>query len=540
MTRELQSVEVLDWNSPLDENAISRLSEILPEHVASRRWYRSKTRSISKIDVEDVLALEGIQAYLLILRISHADGAGDRYVLPVSVGQADLEELEETVLRLTCPSGERRTLYSALGDERFRRALLNAVVCESKIEGRNGVLVASRTAALDEKCQPDALPLIESFVSRAEQSNTSIIYRDRYILKLFRKLESGVNPDVEIGRFLTERGFKHTPAVLGSLEYRPKGEGGVHGTGILQQFVANKGDAWKYTLESLEQFFRKALAGGHEPPVRSSEHPLELMNEKVPAELRSFIGPYLESAALLGQRTAEMHAALTAPNGGPDFAPQPFTREDGHKLYEDCLGQADIAFEALRRKQAVLTGPVAESVRQVLSIEHKVADRFAAVQKQQISTLQIRHHGDYHLGQVLYTGEDFMIIDFEGEPARSLAERRAKALALRDVAGMVRSFQYAAFAALFGQVPGVPTEGEAVQAVEAWADAWNAAVSATYLKGYFQQASSLPFVPADDGERRVLLDAFLLQKALYEVAYELNNRPDWLQIPLLGILSLVS
>ncbi len=212
----------------------------------------------------------------------------------------------------------------------------------------------------------------------------------------------------------------------------------------------------------------------------------------------------------------------------------------GTSFTENCLGQADIAFEALRRKETALAGPVTGIARQVLKIEHKIRDRFAAVQNQQVDTVQIRHHGDYHLGQVLYTGEDFMIIDFEGEPARSLAERRAKALALRDVAGMVRSFQYAAFAALFGQVPGVPTEGEAVQAVEAWAAAWNAAISSTYLKGYFEQAANAPFVPAKNEERRVLLDAFLLQKALYEVAYELNNRPDWLQIPLRGILSLVS
>ncbi len=333
MIRELQVVEVVDWSSPLDKNVVGRLSEILPEHVASRRWYRSKTRSISKIEIEDVLALQGTEAHLLILRISYTDGASDHYVLPVSVARGDLEDVEETVVRLTSRSGEQGVLYSALGDEQFRQALLNALVCESNIEGRNGVLVAARTTALNEKCQPGALPRIESFVSRAEQSNTSIIYRDRYILKLFRKLESGVNPDVEIGRFLTERGFKHTPAVLGSLEYRPKGEGGVHGAGILQQFVPNKGDAWKYTLESLEQFFQKALASNNRPPLRSSEHPLELMNEEIPAELRSFIGPYLESAALLGQRTAEMHAALTDPNGGPDFAPEPFTREDGHKLY---------------------------------------------------------------------------------------------------------------------------------------------------------------------------------------------------------------
>ncbi len=309
---------------------------------------------------------------------------------------------------------------------------------------------------------------------------------------------------------------------------------------ILQQFVPNQGDAWSYTLISLGDFFANALASKRDPPNLPNEHPLGLIGQEIPSELRSFIGPYLESAALLGKRTAEMHAALADGNGGPDFAPEAFTAEDAHQLHRDLLGQADITFQLLRRKQAVLTGAVADQARELLRIEHRVNERFAAVGQHPISAVRIRHHGDYHLGQVLYTGQDFMIIDFEGEPARPLSERRAKVLALRDVAGMIRSFQYAAFAALFGQVPGIPGEPAMLELVALWAAAWNAYVSATYLRAYFEEARGLPFVPSEWSERRILLDAFLLQKALYEVAYELNNRPDWLRIPLRGILGLVA
>jgi maltose alpha-D-glucosyltransferase/alpha-amylase len=325
--------------------------------------------------------------------------------------------------------------------------------------------------------------------------------------------------------------------VLGSLSYQREEQ--TFAVGILQSFVRNEGDAWKYTLEQLAGFFKLALASASEPPRLRTEHPLELVTEEIPAEVGDYAGDYLASAALLALRTAEMHAALADPRGGPDFAPEPFTEADAQQLHRELIAQADITFELLRRKQASLRGAAAEAARQVLHLENRVAERFRVIETQRIATVRIRHHGDYHLGQVLYTGRDFMIIDFEGEPARPLVERRAKALALRDVAGMVRSFQYAAFAALFGQVPGVDISEESRARIESWAAVWNAYVSATYLGAYFEAAEGKPFVPTSMREGRILLDAFLLQKALYEVAYELNNRPDWLQIPLMGILSLI-
>ncbi len=539
-TTGVTALQVRSLADPLNEVAIAKLGEALPEYVATRRWFRAKTRTIDKIDVEDALPLPGTQAHLLILNVQYAAGESDKYILPVAIGPESAARAEESLARVRAESGEEGTLYSALEDDSFRDVLLNLIVCETRIEGQSGVLKATRTGALRDNCDASAgARHVESFVSRAEQSNTSIIYRDRYILKLFRKLESGTNPDVEIGTFLTARGFKNTPAVLGSLEYQSKNDEESYGAGLLQQFVPNKGDAWKYTLESLQNFFERALTKKRTPPRLQTEHPIELIGQEIPTEIRTPIESYLRSASLLGKRTAEMHASLADAGAGPDFKPEPFTAENGRRLYGDLTGQADTAFELLRRKQSVLTGPVGESAQKLLAIERAVSDRFAAVREHPISTVRIRHHGDYHLGQVLYTGQDFMIIDFEGEPARPLAERRAKALALRDVAGMVRSFQYAAFAALFGQVPGISDDPAIRPLVEAWAAAWTAFVSAAYLRSYFETAGNAAFVPAGWKERRILLDAFLLQKALYEVAYELNNRPEWLQIPLRGILSLM-
>ena len=458
------------------------LADLLPDYVTTRRWYRAKARTLRQLQIADVLPIQEINSEILVLRLDYTEGEPDTYLLPVSKGE--------------------QVISDAVFDSAFRDWLITAIAQNREIDGQSGGLQASHTSAFT------GAPQLESSVGRAEQSNTSIIYQDRFILKLFRKLEPGINPDIEIGRFLTERKFEHTPAVLGTIEYRSK-DGDVHAAAILQTFVPNRGDAWKYTLESLDEFFHRIA--GSSPPELPSQHPLDLATEEPP----ELIGSYLESARLLGTRTAQMHMALTDPHGGPDFAPEPFTPADGERLYQDMLSQADIAFELLGRKNGA---------PELLRAEYRVTERFAPLRNHPIRSVRIRHHGDYHLGQVLYTGDDFMIIDFEGEPARTLKQRREKALAMRDVGGMIRSFQYAAYSA-----------GND----ERWADFWTAWVSATYLKAYLDAAGDSPFLSTDPEERRILLDAFLLQKALYEVAYELNNRPDWLRIPVRGILGLI-
>ncbi len=515
-TEKLPSIAIRSFQAPFDPEAIVRLGSVLPAHVATRRWYRAKARTVRELAIEDVVQLGPQQDYLLVLKIGYEEGEPDLYILPVSATPGGEPAREEAVVNLVAANGEEGVLSSALSDAGFRDRLIHAIACEESYEGQNGVLHAHRTRAFSEECAPDP-PHFDSFVSRAEQSNTSVIYRGKYILKIFRKLEPGINPDLEIGEFLTARGFGNTPPALGSLTYELNSNREIYGAGILQQFVANRGDAWAYTLESLQDFFERALANNNAPEV----------------------GPYLASAALLGKRTAEMHAALADPNGGPDFAPEDFAAGDGNRLHAELVRQAETTFELLRRKSSGLHGPLADRVRELIALEPAVAERLQAVNHQASSAKRIRHHGDYHLGQVLFTGDDFMIIDFEGEPARPLSERRAKALGLRDVAGMLRSFEYAAFAVLFGQVPGVAVNSQNKASIEKWAAGWNQAVSAAYLRGYFEQAGSANFVPHSDEEQRLFLDAFLLQKALYEVAYELNNRPDWLQIPVGGILRLL-
>lgn len=511
-------------DSPFSGEVLARLADLLPEYVRSRRWFRAKARTIAKIDVEDVVPFPSVDSSLLVLRLGYQDGDEDHYLLPLTLAEASETERVNAPnfepLAVLDSSGERRVLYSALANANFRGALLQAIVQEQGFRGQKGEFAATRIHAPSQP-EPAIDANLESSVSRAEQSNTSVIYGQQFILKLFRKMEPGINPDIEIGAFLTEHGFRNTPAVLATLEYRSGEE--VYATGILQNFVRNKGDAWGYTLEALGDFFSRAL--------KEKEITTEAIGE--------FVGEYRNSARLLGQRTAEMHAVLTSSTHSSEFSPEPFSEADGKKLQGEMLKQAQMTFGLLRQKEPSLGGQAREDARQLLALEDEVSERFSPLAEAKVGADRIRFHGDYHLGQVLFTGDDFMIIDFEGEPARPLHERREKTLALRDVAGMVRSFQYAAYAALFGQVPGVSVEPGDRERVTQLAALWNDHVSAEYLDSYFRTAGKSRFVPADREEQGRVLDAFLLHKALYEVAYELNNRPDWVQIPLRGILSIV-
>jgi trehalose synthase-fused probable maltokinase len=473
----------------------------------------------------------------LLAEIIYTEGSPDVYLIPLTVASVNAHRPsdEDILARLRFPDGEEQILLNALSNQAFNTGLLTAITCKATFEGRKGDLIGSRTTALDRECD-DTAPSLKAVGSRAEQSNSSIIFEDRYILKLFRKVEPGINPDIEIGTFLTEHLFKNTPAVLGFIEYQPRKGEPVYAA-ILQAFVRNQGDAWKFTLEALSGFYQRAMVQGRSAPPFKSSHPMHLAETAMPGTAREIIGPFLKSACILGERTAEMHAVLASATDNSDFRPIPFTSQRAASLHEELMKESDVAFALLRRKESSLTGESAKLTHSLLTRETQVRKCLASLPSTPVKALCIRHHGDYHLGQVLATDGDFMIIDFEGEPARSIAERREKALALRDVASMVRSFQYAAYAAL-REVESFNATNHA--AMESWADYWAAWVGAAYLRAYFDKAGKLPFAPGDGKERRTLLDAFLLQKALYEIVYELNNRPDWVTIPLRGLLSLLN
>jgi len=252
------------------------------------------------------------------------------------------------------------------------------------------------------------------------------------------------------------------------------------------------------------------------------------------------IGPYLESARLLGERTADLHVVLASASDDPNFVPEPISPFYQRSLQQSMRRLTRQVFQLLRNRLLDVPQALQDKARQLLGLEGKILRRFQSIVGQKSTATRIRCHGDYHLGQVLCTGKDFVIIDFEGEPARPLSERRIKRCALRDVAGMLRSFHYAAYSALLNQEASGTVRPEDIAALEPWARFWYVWVSVVFLKAYLAGATQVPFLPREREELQVMLDALVLEKAIYELGYELNNRPDWVRIPLQGILDLVA
>ena len=364
-----------------------------------------------------------------------------------------------------------------------------------------------------------------------------MVYGNRFVLKLFRRVETGVNPDLDLGRFLSEeRDFGNIAPVAGALECRRR-NGELSTLGVLHGFVPNEGVAWQYTLDTLGRYFEAVLTHRAKVPL-----PAALDTQLLPVVEddvgREWIGLYFEEARLLGQRTGELHIALASDTSTPDLVPEPASDFSRQAVYQAMLSLANRAFPLLRQQLGQLSQEIRETARRILELEEQVRDRLRRPRDRKIEAIHIRCHGDYHLGQVLYTGNDFVIIDFEGEPTSPLSVRRLKRSPLRDVAGMLRSFHYASYAALLGQAPGVRPEDFAT--LEPWARFWYLAVSAAFLNGYLAVVGPTALLPRTPDELRTLLDAYLLEKAIYEVSYELTYRPPWVRIPLTGILDVVA
>jgi maltose alpha-D-glucosyltransferase / alpha-amylase len=551
MTNSLSFLRVdQTWQELLQQPGQAALEAALPAYIQPRRWFGGKARGMETAQVIDrvPIAYEGAQATIALVRVSYSEGAPDTYVLPLAFAAgARAKELARdvphvVVARVQQASGQPGVLYDALLEPGFCAALLQLIAGGERLAGEAGAIQASPTSVFARLRGPD--PVLEPKIVTAEQSNSSIIYGDRLIMKLFRRLEPGLNPDLEIGRFLTERcGFAHAPPAAGGLEYHaPHAE--PSSLAFLQGFVPNQGDAWHYTLENLANAYVGILRTPTKTAPYSASAPetplLTSVTQEPPLAVSAFIGGYLDSARLLGQRTAELHIALASDADDPSFAPEPFSAADQRAIYDSMHARASSAFAALRQ---VLGGSLPQAARataeQVLSLETQVFDRYQVLLDHAFSGLRTRIHGDYHLGQVLYTGADFLIIDFEGEPARPLSERRRKGSSLQDVAGMLRSFHYALYAVLLGQAPGVTFGAQELARLEPWARLWHRWVSAAFLKSYLAIAGAAPFLPRERVELEQLLDAYLLDKALYELNYELNNRPVWVQIPVEGILQLI-
>ena len=536
------------WERILEGEARGHLEACLPDVLKSRRWFAGKARAIESVRIVESLPIpcRSSAVTLLFILVEYRDGAPETYAFPVTAAlgeqaaqiQKDMPGTIVTTLKVRTKECEQTgVLYDALWNPDFSRTLLSAIGQGSRFTGETGTLIASSTQAYGKLISGGAA--LEPAVMKAEQSNTSVAYGDRLIMKVYRRVENGVNPDLEIGRILTMMNFPHTPPVAGSIEYiRANGE--TITMAILQGFVHNQGDAWKYTLEAFDHYLVRCRAQptGREDELTLNEPLLEMVHKEIPAFARELIGPYLESGIKIGQRTAELHVALANVQNNPDFTPEPFSLEYRRSRYESMCRLASQTSSLLKGRLNDLPSDTEQEARLVVNSEPQILDRFRDFFELETSALRIRCHGDYHLGQVLYTGQDFVISDFEGEPARPLSERRMKHTPIMDVAGMLRSFHYAPYAALSRQQSNLPADGDGGR-LDPWVRFWSGWVSVVFLKAYLAIAGRASFWPGSQEEFQVLFDAHLLEKAVYEIRYELNNRPGWVKIPIRAVLEIL-
>jgi maltose alpha-D-glucosyltransferase/alpha-amylase len=515
------------------ESVAAMAAAIPHDWLIRQRWFRGKARQVTAVERFDhavVAPEQGSHLLLAVLRVRYAEGDPELYLLPLTLHPTTAEGAQpEPILTLALEAGEAR-LYEGLLDARSAGALLTVVDAEQEVVSSVGSFRGRRTEALDDR--GGTLSPVRRVAG--EQSNTSIVFGDRLILKVFRKLETGVNPDLEISEFLTKStSFRGFPALAGSIDYRG---GAMADTSVaaLFEYVPNNGDAWSYTLRALSRFFAAASRSAADPSSPAGRE-----------ALRRMAGDYIASVRRLGTVTGELHAALASAGPDyPDFAPEPITTDDVRRWTESYQRDVSTVLDEIGRRLDAIPGAfpaqilneLAAVVRDAPNLRQRAAELDLLRQEGLVKT---RFHGDYHLGQVLHAADvspgkagEWIVLDFEGEPARPLSERRIKHSPLRDVAGMLRSFNYAVRMALGEQQT---TDLSVRSALETWAAAWETEIRTLFLEGYREAVTGKSLIPDAPDALRSVLAVFELEKAVYELGYEMNNRPDWIWVPVQGI-----
>src|SRR5687767_157167 len=505
------SDQVVPWRIGMAEKLRAQLeNEVLPRFIAGQRWYAAKGEAIRQAPLRDHLIWDvgGISWLLAWVEI------GDSlYFLPLALGWEEDEDHVRALAAVTVARVRQQAnvgvLADAIADEGFCRHVVKAIGAGRNLATANGSLRFSRTRAFDELAGGD-LAALQLGPLHTQSTNTSVQLGDRLFLKCYRRLRSGANPEFEIGRFLTEVAhFPHCVPLAGAIEYLPK-QGEPATIALLQGYVANQGDGWSYTLAYLERALETPLAKGVDP--------------------KSVHGAYLALVQTLATRTAELHRAFAMRSGEPAFEPEPLAVQDADAWKAKVRQEADHTLSLLQKN---------ESAQPLLARRAALFALIDACAAPSGAALKTRHHGDYHLGQVLIANNDFVIIDFEGEPSRPLAETRRKHAALRDVAGMLRSFSYAKWTArdrygsgLTGGQAGVGPDRDAAL------NAWEKDVRRAFVTAYAEATKGSGLYAAFE-DVAGLLKLFELEKVLYELRYEINNRPTWIHVPLSGLLGML-
>lgn len=544
--QRLSSLKLSKWKDLVSNEVLEQLeTQILPDYMMHLRWFGGKGRGLENIRIIDhaVIPMAPNNAYLLLMEVSYRDGLPDLYQLPVAFGKGQFsykiqDNCPQSVITLLNINGEEGVLYDAIYGIELQQTILEHMAHHHTIAQGNSELHFSGNRRLKKHIleTPSTKPKVIS----AEQSNTSITYDNTFYLKIYRKVDRSINPDVEISEYLSNVAhFKHIPGYVGIIEWKFGHQTMV--LGMMQEMVSSTSDGWAYMLDRLDDYNEKLLSHSNLsliPTTFQGSLTAPLAYEQIPEPMKELMeGTLAEQVRLLGIRTGEMHLALSAAKDLPAFKPEDFSLHYQRSLYSSLQSLVRVAFQSLNKNMKNLSPEVRREAEEVLKMKDEILGILKKIYSRKIEVTKIRIHGDYHLGQVLFTGKDFLILDFEGEPARSYSERRLKYSALRDVAGMIRSFHYAAYGSLFldNQI-----RKEDVGTLIPYVELWYHYISGFFMKSYLKTVGDSTFIPDNAEDLEILLQTYLLQKAVYELNYELNNRPDWVIVPLRGIKAIVN
>jgi maltose alpha-D-glucosyltransferase/alpha-amylase len=542
---ELPLLKLAKWKDLLEPHVIENLeNNLLPDYMMKMRWFGGKGKGVMGIKILTHASLPlgtNPPAFILLIEVSYQDGLPEMYQLPVAYGKEPFayrvrENCPQAVIsRIKVGNEEEGVLFDAIYGLELQQALIENMAHNHTIPAHQSEIQFTGTKAFKHHIKEN--PKVKPKVLSGEQSNTSITYDGKFFFKLYRKVDRAVNPDMEITHFLTnEAQFKNVPAFVGAVEWKYKNDSMV--LGMMQEMVTGATDAWANTLDRLDSFNERILMDV------DISLPTELRGtltdpvgyEDVPEAFKDLLDVSVaEQIALLGTRTGEMHIAL-ASGAEPDFKPEEFSLHYQRSVYSSLQSLVRVAFQSLSKTVKKLPDDVRSEAEEVLAMKDKILTKMKKIHSRKIDTYKIRIHGDYHLGQVLFTGKDFIILDFEGEPALSYSERRLKRSALRDVAGMLRSLHYAAYGSLFLDNQVRP---EDVTKLLPYVEQWYHYMSGFFVKSYLETVKDSLVIPQAKEDLQVLIETFLLQKAVYELNYELNNRPGWVTVPLRGIKAIM-
>lgn len=542
--KKLPLLDLKSWDDLVQKETIVKLeSKIFPDYMMQLRWFGGKGRVIENMEIvhHATIPLPEHSAVFFLIEVTYQSGLPDTYQLPVAFASKTFAfRLQDTCPKSVISSmkidGVDGVLYDALYGSELQEVLINYMANNHRIKLQHSQLIFSGNETLQNHIQEQEK--IKSKVLSGEQSNTSIIYGNRFFLKIFRKVDRAINQDLEITKFLTEHtSFEHIPAFVGAIEWKYEKDSLV--VGMMQEMVESSGDAWVNMLDRLNDFNESILVSNTVLTTREKVGSLiePVSYEFIPEEFKELIeGSVAEQARLLGVRTGQMHQALASGTAFPDFKPEEYSLHYQRSLYAGLQSLVRGTFLNQRKNLQKLGDEVRKEAEDVLGMKEEILEALRRIYKKKIDVTKIRIHGDYHLGQVLFTGKDFVITDFEGEPARSYSERRLKRSPLRDVAGMIRSFHYAAYGSLFldNQI-----RKEDFSKLMPFVEHWYHYMSGFFMKAYLETVEGSAFIPKNKEDLETLMTTFLLEKAIYELNYELNNRPDWVMIPLRGIKSLM-